>query len=165
MTAQVSPAQYPTFFHGTNNMDASNKLPYFPANFSGKLRVECTKGIVKRDGTRMYLAEFEVLTSNIPATIPVGGKYSWCQNMREEGTAYPACISFLWACLGLDGNRDRQKIETEIKPKQDAWLNSTTVPGNTVLVGAEVYLQTANKQTRADKPFTLHNFFPANQAA
>jgi hypothetical protein len=147
------------FFSGTNGMDASNKLPYFPAGFVGKVRVDACKGITERAGTRAFIAEVTVLESNLP-NVFVNGKYSWFQRIRpgSEDTAYQACIGFLYACLGLDQNRDKAKIQTEIKPKQDQYLNNAVSEANP-LAGTVVGLQTANKKMK-DKvsDFTIHSW-------
>ena len=165
----------PAFFHGADNRDASSKLPFFPANFIGRLRIDACKGVTKRDGTKMFVAEFTVLTTNMPDKVYVGGRYSWCQSMKEPDTALGACIAFLYAALGLDPNRDRAKIESDIKPRQNDWLNRAASDQN-ILKDGEVNLQTAYKITKkgagktleeaikADAVFTLHNFSVAAPA-
>jgi hypothetical protein len=159
--SQPAPQPQGDFFSGTNNMDPSNRLPFLPADFQGRIKIDATKGISGQKG-RAYIAEFTVLTSN-RADIIVGGKYSWYQgiNERQTATAWGSCIAFLYAALGLDGVRHRAGIDAKIKPNQDAILNSTSKEGNTVLVGREVMLQTSNKVTKEKKAnFTLHTFSP-----
>jgi hypothetical protein len=149
-------------------MDASSKLPWFPANFSGRLRVDCCKGINTRAGIRAYIVEFTVLTSNLaslpptdPACVPVGSRRSWFQSLKEPGTAFPSCIAFLYAALGVTQANDQVKIDAEIKPHQTKWLQDSMSEDN-VLAGAEVLLQTSNKKLK-DKvtDFTLHTWSPA----
>ena len=158
---QTAPAGF--FPSDINGQDASNKLPYFPAGFIGTVKISACKGITKRDSSRAFVAELEVVTSNIPETVRVGGKYSWFQSMKESGTAYPACISFLYAALGLDSVRDKATIEAKVKPRQDFHLNNAVSDTNP-LAGATLHLQTALKKTKAGKDFTLHNFAPAVKA-
>lgn len=147
-----------------NGMDASSKLPFFPAGYIGTVRIAACKGITKRDGGRAFIAELEIVTSNLPETVRVGGKYSWYQDLKEPGTAYPACIAFLYAALGLDPQRDKAKIDAEVKPRQDAWLNAAVSDKNP-LAGAPLVLQTSIKPKKNGDPFTLHNFSPAPKAA
>lgn len=164
------------FNQSINTMDASNKLPFFPKDFLGRVRVDACKGITTRAGKQAYIAELTVLTSNLP-TVHVGGRYSWFQSLAEPMTAYPACIGFLYACLGVDQTRDKAKIDKEIKPKQNTWLDQSVNEDATkgpaqVLVGVEVVLQTTIKKVkeaklmsledaeRAGKVFTLHAFSP-----
>lgn len=153
-----------------NGMDASNKLPFFPPGFVGDVEVIGCKGITTRAGERAFIAELRVLTSNVPDSVRLDGKYSWFQGLKEPGTAYPACIGFLYACLGLDSARDREKIE-KVKSKQDAYLNMAVnedvrqYDGKTnILAGARLRLQTSIKKTKAGTDFTLHNFSPAAAA-
>lgn len=156
----AAPAAPPVnFFTGSNGMDASSTLPYFPAGFVGRIRVDATKGITTRKGKRAFLGEFTVLTSNLPEQVFVGGRYSWFQDLTEPGTAYPACIGFLYAALGLEPTKHKAYIDTEVKPKQDQWLNSCANTPS-FIAGAEINLQTANKKTKANTDFTLHAFAP-----
>jgi hypothetical protein len=168
------------FNESINNMDASSKLPFFPKDFIGRLRVDVCKGITTRKGERAYIVEFTVLTSNLD-TVYVGGRYSWYQSLKEQDTAYPSCVAFLYACLGLDPARDRTKIDKEVKPKQNVWLDQSVNDDATkgpvqILVGSEIMLQTAIKKVKEakmmtleeaeklGKVFTLHSFSPAPAA-
>lgn len=145
-----------SYFAGADGLDPSSKLPNFPPGFMGSVRIDQTKGITRRDGQRAFIAELTVMESNMPETIRIGGKYSWFQSLKEPGTAYPACISFLYAALGLDSARHKTYIETHIKPAQDSWLNRAA--NENVLAGSEVRLQTALKKTKANTDFTVHLF-------
>lgn len=189
----AAPAPAPTAmpFAGTDGMDGSSKLPWFPVDFQGTLQVDLCKSITPRGKPAAYIVEFTVVESNRP-DVYVGGRYSWYQGLGEPGTAYPACIAFLYSCLGLDSVRDKAKIESEIKRNQDAYLNASCceVPnqpftlkradGSTVqaciaqhLRGARVRLQTSEKAKKDFKNmpiaeararggvFTLHTFSPA----
>lgn len=160
----------PAGFFGVdvNAMDASNKLPFFPKDFIGTVRVVACKGITVRAGHRAFIAELEVITTNLPETVRLGGKYSWFQSLKEPGTAYPACLGFLYACLGKDQVRDKVEIDTKIKPQQDKYLNMAVNENPAlfngkcnILAGAVVNLQTNNKKMK-DKitDFTVHNFSP-----
>jgi hypothetical protein len=168
---QTAPAGF--FSPDVNTMDGTSKYPFFPAGFIGRVKVSACKGITRRNGERAFIAELDVLSSNLP-NVQVGGRYSWFQSLKEPGTAYPACIAFLYACLGLDSGRDKAKIEIEIKPRQDAYLNAAVnenpalYGGKTnVLAGAEIMLQTSSKKTKNNTDFTLHAFSaaPAAKAA
>lgn len=151
-----------------NEMDASNKLPFFPKDFVGLVEVDRCKGITTRDGKRAFIAELIVRTSNLD-TVKIGAKHSWYQDLTEVGTAYPACIGFLYACLGLDQARDKAKIDAEVKPKQDQYLNmAVNEDANqyggqvNILKGATLTLQTSEKpKKRSAGVFTLHIFSPA----
>jgi hypothetical protein len=154
------------FFSGTNGLDPSSKLPYFPANFSGEVQLDACKGITSRSGDRAFIAEVTVLTSNLAALAPedesyvaVGSRRSWYQSMKETGTGYPACIGFLYAAMGLDKNKDRAKIEAEVKPHQDRMLNAAVSDKNP-LAGARMHLDTSGITTKKGSLFTLHNFMP-----
>ncbi len=155
-----------TFFSGTNGIDPSSKLPWFPPNFTGRVRVDACKGIVTRDHERAFIAEVTVLSSNLsdlapsdPSYVAVGSRRTWYQGLKETGTSYPACIGFLYAMLGLSTQRDQAKIDADIKPNQDKWLNSIISDSNP-MQGAEVNLQTSTILTKAKTPFTLHNWTP-----
>ena len=63
------------FFAGTDNLDASSKLPYLPPTFSGICRVDLCKGISVRKGGRAFIAELTVLTSNLDHLDPSDSKY------------------------------------------------------------------------------------------
>lgn len=150
----------PAGFFGSdvNNQDASSKLPFFPPDFIGDVKVAACKGITTREGQRAFIAELEIITTNLPETVRVGGKYSWYQSLKEPGTAYPACIAFLYAALGLDTTRDADKIKLTVKPKQDQYLNQAVGDTN-ILRGAMLRLQTSEIETKKTKQkFTLHNF-------
>jgi hypothetical protein len=157
------------FAPDVNTHDASNKLPFFPRDFIGVVKVVACKGITVREGRyRAFIAELEIETSNMPESVRVGGKYSFFQSLKEPGTAYPAIISFLYAALGLDSIRDKAKIDATVKPRQDQYLNmaindNPALFGGKVniLAGARLNLQTANKITKKTKTdFTIHSFSP-----
>jgi hypothetical protein len=151
------------FFSGSNGLNPSSRYPWLPMNFSGRVRILACKGITKRGTSeKAFIAEFEILTSNLAHLPPddksyvaVGSRRSWYQGMKEPLTAYPSVISFLYACLKVMQGRDQVEIDTNIKPVQDKWLNRAVSDENP-LADAEVMVQTANKQTRAGKAFTLH---------
>lgn len=159
------------FSAAANTMDGTSKLPFFPAGFVGDVRVVACKGIITRKKDPAFIVELEVLSSNLAGVVHVGGRYSWFQSLKEEGTAYPSCIAFLYACLGLDPQRDKTKIDTEVKSKQDKWLNSAVnenpaLGPTNVLAGATLRLQTANKKLKDGvSDFTLHNFMALPVAA
>jgi hypothetical protein len=153
-----------TFFSNADNLDPSNKLPFMPPKFRGRVRVDVCKGVTKRNGDKMFLCEFTVLSTNLPETVSVGGRHSWSQNMKEVETATRACISFLYAALGLDPSRDKARIDSEVKPKQNMLLNNAASDANP-LAGAEVDLQTDEITTKANKPFTVHTFSAVAKAA
>lgn len=163
-----------------NNMGASNKLPFFPMDFVGRLRIDCTKGFTSPAGKRAYIAEFTVLTSNHPAVF-VGGRYSWYQGIDPlmADTAYQACIAFLLAALGLDPSKDAAQIQKEFAPNQAAYLNASCnenpeqvftfeefdAQGNPTVVnrkglvnifrGREIMLQTSEKKKKAGKKMEI----------
>jgi hypothetical protein len=168
----ITPAGF--FSSDINNQDASSKLPHFPRDFIGTVKVVACKGITQREGGhRAFIAELEIESSNIPDTVRVGGKYSWFQSLKEPGTAYPACIAFLYAALGLDSVRDKVKIDTQIKPVQDKYLNMAINDNPAlydgkvnILAGQRLNLQTSNIVTKKEKKdFTIHNFSPASPLA
>lgn len=152
-----------------NEFDGASKYPWFPVGFQGRIKVAACKGITTRKGDRAFIAEVDVLSSNLQE-VQVGGRYSWYQKLTEEGTAWPAVLSFLYACLGLDMGRDKAKIEAEIKPKQNLWLNQAInddpKQGKVqILAGQELLLQTSNKPKKDGSPFTLHTFTALPKAA
>jgi hypothetical protein len=156
------------FFTNTDGMDSSNKLPWFPSNFNGRVRIDMCKGIASERSGRAFIVETTVLTSNLselapsdPSYVALGSRRSWYQGLKETGTSYPACIGFLYAALGLAPQRDQAKIDKDIKPNQDKWLNSIISDQNP-LNGAEVMLQTTTIKTKAGDPFTLHNWSPVD---
>jgi hypothetical protein len=158
-TPIAAPAVPANYFSGANGLDASSKLPFLPPGFIGRVRVDTTKGIATRKGDRAFVAELTVLTSNIPDRVFVDGKYSWYQSLKEPGTAYPTCIAFLYAALGLDQQKHKEFITAKIKPAQDNYLNQAA--NANILAGAEMILQTANKKLKDGiSDFTLHSFAP-----
>lgn len=160
------------FFSGANGLDPSNKLPWFPPNFNGRCRVDVCKKKFPRAGGRAFIAELTILTSNLSHLDPihkdyvaVGARHSWYQSIgADASTGYAACIGFLYACIGLDKNQDRNKIEVEIKPHQEKWLDRAVSEEN-ALQGAEILVQTSTIITKKSEPFTLHNFMPAPRQA
>jgi hypothetical protein len=161
-----------SFFSGTNNLDPSSKLPFFPVDFNGLLRIDKCKGIEPRDGGKAFIVEFTVFESNLPE-VSVGSRRSWYQKIpvKDVETAHGACIAFLYAALGLDSTKDKEKIEADIKPKQDEWLNKLVNedpkkgPVN-IAAGEFVRLQTFNKKKKKDgSDFTVHTFSPGEAPA
>lgn len=150
-----------SFFSGSNGLDASNKLPYFPDKFSGNLKVLACKGINPQKGGQAYIVEFEILSSNTE-NVPVGGRYSWYQGVgsdpRKRTTQLQGIIGFLHACLKLTPGKDQAQIEA-LKPQHDAWLNES-VGAAQPLANAIVRLDTMSKELKDLKGqfFTLHNF-------
>jgi hypothetical protein len=171
------------FTDRANQLDASNKLPYFPADFIGRVRVDLCKIITTGKGQRSFIAEFTVVTSN-RADVYVGGRYSWFQGNMEgqyADTAYQTCIGFLHACFGLDAARDKAKIDGDMKMNNAAYLNAaindkpTTVfvlqirqPDGSIakvtktgpemmniLNGCEVILQTSEKKLKDGKLLSI----------
>jgi len=167
-----APTRNVLYFKGSDGMEPSLKYPNFPINFIGRLRIDATKGVTTRTGDRAFIAELSVLSSNLPDTVRVGGKYSWYQSLKEPGTAYPSCIAFLYAALGLDSVKHAAYIAKEIKPNQDTWLNKAA--NENCLAGSEVHLQTSLKRKKGFAPsqvpmhdkgdFTLHTFAPTAEA-
>jgi hypothetical protein len=152
-----------SFFSNADNLDPNNKLPFFPPKFRGRARIDVCKGITKRNGDKMFIVEFTIMTSNNPELVSIGGRHSWCQNMKETETATRACLGFLYAALGLDASRDAAKIAREIKPQQTALLNNAASDANP-LAGEEVELQTDEITTKSGTPFTVHTFAPKSAA-
>lgn len=147
------------FSNDVNGLDASSKLPYFPANFLGIVKVDAIKAIRPRAGGRAYCVEFSVESSNIPDVF-VGGRYSWYQKIPDVDaqTALGNIIGFLLAAVGLDPTRDAAKIAAEVKPNQQRILNDSC-SSRQPLAGARVQLQTKVIVTKAKKQdFTLHAF-------
>lgn len=144
------------FFSGANNIDPSSSLPFFPPNFSGRVRINRCKGIMPLKGGQAFIAEVTVLTSNLPETVFVGAKHSWYQSIGGKfvDTAYASCVAFLYAALGLVPGRDQAAIN-DIRPQQDMHLNNI-VADNNPLEGCEVILQTSSKAKKNGEPFTLH---------
>ena len=144
-----------------NNYEGTSKLPFFPAGFVGDVRVCACRGITPRPPKpRAFIAELEVVTSNIPDVVRVGGKYSWYQGLGEPATAYRSCIAFVYACLGLDSTRDKARIEKDVKPQQDRILNAFIETN--AAAGTLIRLQTSHKLTKEKKlDFTVHTFSPA----
>jgi len=151
-----------SFFQGANNIDPSSKLPFFPAGFNGEVQVDECKAFATRAGKRAFIVEFTVLSSNLTGEADVtkrvglGARHSWYQGLDEPGTAFPACVAFLHAAMGLDASRDASKI-AEIKPHLEKYLN-TAVSDARPLKGAKMRLQTAVKKTKKGADFTLHTF-------
>jgi hypothetical protein len=146
------------FFSGSAGMDASSKLPWLPVDFIGKIRIDVCKGIpkVRKTNAPGFVCEFTILSSNLP-DVHVGGRYSWFQNITEISTAYPAIIGLLYPCIGLNPAKDRAKIEVEVKPRQDEWLNRM-ISDEQIAAGAIIMVQTSNKPTKAGRDYTLHAF-------
>ncbi len=168
------------FTDRANALNASSKLPNFPIDFVGRVRVDLCKGITTNKGPA-FIAEFTVLTSNKPDSVYVGGRYSWFQgNLQGQysDTAYQACIGFMLAAMGLDEGRDAKEIESE-KHNQSPMLNAIISdnaknvfpfqkrqPDGSLkpdpksgfvnpLAGAEVNLQTSEKKKKLGKELTI----------
>jgi hypothetical protein len=166
------------FFSGTNNLDASSKLPNFPAGFTGVVKVDLCKGITSRVGKRAFIAEVTVLESNLTDSadkrVSVGSRYSWYQDLSEPGTSYPSCIGFLYACLGISKAANPDEV-AKVLPKQDEYLNKAVDEKTNLLGGSIIGLQTSLILTKQGKAkaaldpkftpikgdvFTLHTFTP-----
>lgn len=171
------------FTDRANQLDASNKLPFFPADFVGRVRVDLCKLITTGKGVRAFIAEVTVLTSNRP-DVYVGGRYSWFQKNLDgqyADTAYQSIIGLIHACFGLDQARDKAKIDGSMKMNNAAYMNAAindkpeTVfvlqlrqPDGTykpvkktgpemvnILGGSEVLLQTGEKKMKEGKHLSI----------
>lgn len=147
------------YFSGANNRDATQKAPYFTPGFLGKVRVCKCLWLEARDGKKAFIAECEVLETNMPEEHPVGTRRSWYQNMTERDTGLSACILFLYATQGIDKDKHLDKV-AKIKPMQEQMLEAAVDEKQNALAGATVGLETSNIVTKKKKEnFTVHRFF------
>lgn len=164
------------FSDKANGLNASSKLPFLPAGFIGVGVIDAVKGITTRTGDRAFIVELTIESTNDPGKVQVGGRYSWYQSLKEPLTSYPACIGFLYAAMGLDTNRDKVKIDKDVKPQQDKLLNRA-LSDEQPLAGERVGVQTAEIRTKLGKGlsdedarktkgalFTVHTFSVAPPA-
>lgn len=153
------------FSSKVDNMDASNRYPWLPADFLGTVKIDACKGIPLFEGGRAFIVEMVILTSNRP-DVHVGGKYSWMQkfNPKNEETANQACIGFLYAALQLTAAQT--DAIARVKPKQSQYLNNACSDAQP-FSGTIVSVQTSEKPLKsgptAKNPkgvFTLHTWSP-----
>lgn len=123
----------------------------------GHFVLEIERVLVKtsRQKKELFIAEMRVLESN-KAEDPVGSKRSWCQDMNADG-AFGEIKKFVYATLGLEWSRDKEKIKAEIDPKIEAILFEA-IGATNPLKGVKVVCDTQSKLTKAGKPFTRHDF-------
>lgn len=137
---------------------------YLPPKFLGKVRVESVQEYKTRTKGDAFIAELEVVESNLPE-VAVGGVYSWFQKMNES--APREIKNFLAACKGFDpyapGAADA--FSRAFPKKELAELYAAAVGEGNALGDTVLSVETYGKKTKAKTDFTVHRFTPAEQPA
>src|SRR5262245_55043623 len=132
---------------------------YFPSGFKGEckvLRCFANEGGFKKD--LAFIAEFEVLTSNMDEVQP-GTTRTWYQGKLDDRTVRETALGevcgFVAAALNQDPkNSDvRQQIEASMP---------IVVGANNPLKDKTVIVETWSKKTKAGTDFTKHAFRPCS---
>lgn len=151
------------------------KLPWFPPDFAGTVRILCCKCIKSQDkATEYYIAELEVLTSNL-SSVPVSSHRAWTQDRLKRYVGPAAVRLFIAAVLGVDGNSPDITDEVigasvgdyEAPGSDGRWIPAKGGEGTGFqpFAGRMVDLVTNSILTKAKTQFTKHTFAQATMAA
>jgi hypothetical protein len=148
-------------FFGVGKADATSsngsRNPYFEAKSkseAGRFLLEIVAlKLATRQGT-YFIVEAKALESNVDAC-PTGETYSWvCDLLKDLG---PLNVKrFLAAASGLDPKSKEANEEIDDK------LAELSVGEEQPFSGERVVLRTRHIMTKADRPFTVHDWFPAD---
>ncbi len=108
------------------------------------LYVDCLKMIKSRKGDQIFIAEFDIVDSEVDER-PPGTRMSWAANFRHDAT--PGNVKgFLAVLMGVDAD------------DVDAASAKLAVSESNPCRGRLIRLEAVMIETKAGKPFTLHNW-------
>jgi len=131
---------------------------YFAPGGNYTARIQQCKWIKQRDGKEAFIAECEVVHSDVDACAP-GRKPSWYQSMSNDA-GEGALGDFLRIALTILAARDGETLD----PNNDDFWQETinyellceVVGEPNILAGVEIGLYTKPIKTKANKDFTVH---------
>ncbi len=133
---------------GMRKVPAANdtKGQKFEPNFVGDLKVVRCFEKKPRKGGSAFIAELQVIATNLPDIHPIGSKPSWYQQL---GGVYPdlfltAVKEMVAATMGVNP-RDPGAIATTIDPIIEETMDLVVGPDN-ALEGRRVHLETSTYQ-------------------
>lgn len=85
------------------------------------VRIEDVIFLKTRGKGDAFIVEYTVVESSNPEKDPVGAKRTWYQSYQDVDIAQGETLKFMYACLGFDAKRDRDRIKTEVTPNIKAW--------------------------------------------
>lgn len=149
---------------GIEDAEIFERGKYFHPGFAGIVRVRRTIGKTTRKSGLGFIVELEVVESSTPSIHPVGFRGSWFQKLTDVDVAFPAIIAWVFACSGLDPAKDKDVIDSEIRPKlKDIMREATKKPDDNFFTNIKIRLETLQVTTQKGQPFTRYEFSPAEQ--
>lgn len=107
-----------------------------------------------------FIVEFNITKSEGPGANPVGSKASWFQKLADKNIAFGAIKEFLYAALGYDYAKDKEKIAAEVDPKIEELMSEAVAPEKNALKGVRVRCQVNMKKTQKGADFSMHTWSP-----
>ncbi len=140
---------------------------YLPAGFNGDVKIKRCQLHKGFQADEAFIAEFEILSTNMPGKVDEGTSASWYQGKlnhpKMRGTALGEVKGFVAAVCGIDP-RDAKAIKERVDPELVALMEAVTGEEN-AFEGRTVHVETWNKVTKEQKKdFTKHAFSPSRAA-
>ena len=146
---------------GLKDAQIHDKGSYFPANFKGTVKIK--KLFIKHTLEKgdAFIAELEVVTTNMPEALPVGTQRSWYQSLTKKTVAFGAIKEFMAYVHKYDLTNETRKeaFKRELEPNMEGYLTSAVDEARNPYAGQLVGLETFIKQTKEKKSdFTVHRW-------
>lgn len=141
----------PNMFSGLHAATVSaNHHPKIPAGFDGDLKVLKTEGITTRFGPA-FVAECEVLTSNMPAH-PVGSILVYMRNFSSREAAFNNLLSFIVSCWGYT-REDTNEVEQLSHAAEGIMMQACHTPTQNQLTGRACHVVGIPATNQAGNPY------------
>lgn len=143
-------------FGGIENAKATEGGNYLP---EGIFDIELVRIVVDktRKGVPFMAVDFRILGSSCPEKVKIGSVWNWFNGFDKE-PALGNAKAFAFAVLSCSGKVDESEVTEEV-------MEEMCADGGIGVAGTKLKVQTTMTQTRANKPFTKHQWFPAGAAA
>lgn len=93
-----------------------------------------------------FIVEMSIVKSSDEANQPVGAKRSWYLSFsNDKDVAQGEVVKFMYACLGYEAKRDKDRIAKEVTPNIKAWtlaaVNSNPEKGPMKVMNGKVQVR------------------------
>ncbi len=109
------------------------------------VRVEDVIWLKTRGKGDAFIVEYTVLKSTDEVNHPVGCKRGWYQGFNDVDVAQGEILKFMYACLGYEPKRDKDRIEKEVTPNIRLWTtqacNTDITKGPTKVMNGKVNIR------------------------
>lgn len=107
-----------------------------------------------------FIVEFAIDTSSGEGANAAGSKASWFQKLSDKNVAFGAIKEFVYAAMGFDYAKDKERIAKEIDPKIEEIMQEAISDKNPMR-GLKIRCQVNMKKTLKGGDFSVHTWSPS----